>query len=188
MVVNYILPISCLLFWRSWFFPNSTILSRVINSLYITKTYLIRHAYMMPAKISFCWLKVWIIINNSQLQLVFHGIIEKYSCSSDDKEYVFHDCAECLSGKLYLLPDSNPDWESDLDSNSDSCTSCLVSFYHWVTPDKHVTKIDISESFQEATERFKESVVSLERYIYSKRSQNRHYNHVKEFLDRFLPM
>ena len=71
MVVNYILPISCLLFWRSWFFPNSRILSRVINSLFIIKTYLIRHAFMMPAKISFCWLKVWIIINNSQLQLVF---------------------------------------------------------------------------------------------------------------------
>ena len=101
---------------------------------------------------------------------------------------MFDDCAECSSGKLCLLPDSNLDSESDLDSTSDSYTSCLVSFYHWVTPDKHVTKIDISESFEEATERFKESVVSLKRYIYSKRSQDRHYNHVKESLDRFLPM
>ena len=71
MVVNYILPISCLLFRRSWVFPNSTTLSRVINSLLIIKTYLIRHAIAIPAKMLFCWLKVWIIINGSQLQLLF---------------------------------------------------------------------------------------------------------------------
>ena len=112
-----------------------------------------------------------------------HDIVEKYSCSSDDKDCMFDDCTECSSGKLCQLPDSNPDSESDLDSNSDSDTSCLVSFYHWETPDKHVTKIRISEPFEEATERFKESVVSLKRHIYSKRSQNRHYNHVKESLD-----
>ena len=112
-----------------------------------------------------------------------HDIVEKYSCSSDDKDCMFDDCTECSSGKLCQLPDSNPDSESDLDSNSDSDTSCLVSFYRWETPDKHVTKIRISEPFEEATERFKESVVSLKRHIYSKRSQNRHYNHVKESLD-----
>ena len=95
----------------------------------------------------------------------------------------FDDCTEYSSGKLCQLPDSNTYSESDLDSNSDSDTSCLVSFYHWETPDKHVTKIRISEPFEEATERFKESVVSLKRHIYSKRSQNRHYNHVKESLD-----
>ena len=27
--------------------------------------------FVIPAKISFCWLKVWIIINDSQLQLLF---------------------------------------------------------------------------------------------------------------------
>ena len=96
---------------------------------------------------------------------------------------MFDDCTECSSGKLCQLPDSNPDSESDLDSNSDSDTSCLVSFYCWETPDKHVTKIRINEPFEEPTERFKESVVSLKRHIYSKRSQNRHYNHVKESLD-----
>ena len=84
---------------------------------------------------------------------------------------------------LCQLPDSNPDSESDLNSNSDSDTSCLVSFCRWETPDMHVTKIRISESFKEVTERFKESVVSLKRHIYSKRFQNRHYNHVKESLD-----
>ena len=71
MVVNYILLISCLLFRKSWVVSNSTILSRAINGLFIIKTYLIRHAFVIPAKISFCWLKVWIIINDSQLQLVF---------------------------------------------------------------------------------------------------------------------
>ena len=71
MVVNYILPILCLLFRRSWVFPHSTTLSRVINSLFVIKTCLIRHAFVIPAKISFCWLKVWISINDAQLQLVF---------------------------------------------------------------------------------------------------------------------
>ena len=95
------------------------------------------------------------------------------------KDCMFDDCAECSSGKLCLLPDSNPDSESDLDSTADSDTSCLVSFYRWETPDKRVTKIGISEPFEKATMRFKESVVSLKRYTYSKRSQNRHYNHVR---------
>ena len=62
---------------------------------------------------------------------------------------------------LCQLPDSNPNSESDLDSNSSSDTSCLVS-------DMHVTKIRIREPFEEATKRFKESVVSLKRHIYSK--------------------
>ena len=33
-------------------------LSRAISSLFIIKTYLIRHFFVIPAKISFCWLKV----------------------------------------------------------------------------------------------------------------------------------
>ena len=74
------------------------------------------------------------------------------------KDCMFDDCAECSSGKLCLLPDSNPDSESDLDSKADSDTSCLVSFYRWETPDKRVTKIGISEPFEKATMRFKESV------------------------------
>ena len=72
-----------------------------------------------------------------------HDIVEKYSCSSDDKDCMFDDCTECSSGKLCQLPDFNPDSESDLDSNSDSDKSCLVSFYCWETLDKHVTKIRI---------------------------------------------
>ena len=51
------------------------------------------------------------------------------------------------------------------------------------TPDKHVTVVMlqkyISDPFEEATETFKESAVSFKRRIYSKRSQNHDYNHVK---------
>ena len=86
---------------------------------------------------------------------------------------MFDDCTECSSGKLCQLPDSNPDSESGLDSNSDSDTRCLISFYRWKTLDKHVTKTRVSEPFEEATERFKESVVSIKKHISSKRSQNR---------------
>ena len=77
---------------------------------------------------------------------------------------MFDDCTEFSSGKLCQLPDSNPDSESDLNSNSDSDTSCLVSFYHWQTPDKHVTKISITEPFEEATEGF--NPLSLSRDIF----------------------
>ena len=168
MVVNYVLPISCLLFRRSWVVPNLTILSRAINSLFIIKTYLIRHAFVIPA---FCWLKVWIIINDSQLQLVFlkHCMISlKNTAVHLMTGCMFDDCTECSSGKLCQLPDSNPDSESDFDSSSDFDTSCLVSFYRWKTPDKHVIKIRISEPFEGATERFKESIVSQEKYLFKK--------------------
>ena len=105
---------------------------------------------------------------STRLPETLHDIVEKYSCSSDDKDCMFDDCTECSSGNLCRLPDSNPDLESDLDSNSDSDTSCFLSFYRWETPDKHVTKICISEPFEEATERFKESLVSQETYLFKK--------------------
>ena len=76
----------------------------------------------------------------------------------------------------YLIP-------TLIQTNSDSDTGSLLSLYYWESPDKDVAKIRISEPFEEATEWFKESVVSLVRHIYSKRSQNRHCNHVKESLD-----
>ena len=40
-------------------------------------------------------------------------VIENSSCSSDDKDCMFDDCAECSPGKLCQLPDSNPDSESE---------------------------------------------------------------------------
>ena len=82
MVENYTLPISCLLFRRSWLFPNSTTLSRVINSLFIIKTYLIRHAFVIPAKKSFCWLKVWtfhLMIKIVCLMIVRNVNLENYA-------------------------------------------------------------------------------------------------------------
>ena len=119
------------------------------------------------------------ITASARLPETLHDIVEKHSCLSDDQDCMFDDCKECSSGKICQLPDSNPDSESDLNSNSDSDTSCLVSFHRWQTPDKHVTKIRVTEPFEEATEGFKESVESLKRHIYSKRFQDRHYNHVK---------
>ena len=155
--------------------------------MFIIKTYLIHHAFCDTCENIVLLAKG--LNNHKRLTTsapfpeIPHYIVDKYSCSSDDKDCTFDDCSECSSGKLYQLPHSNPGSEPDLDSNSYSNTSCLLSFYRWETPNKHVTKIRISEPFEEATERFKESVVSLKRHIYSKRSQNRHYNHVKESLD-----
>ena len=76
-----------------------------------------------------------------RLPKTLHDIVETYSCSSDEKDCMFDDCAECSSGKLCQLPDSNSDSESDLDSNSaDSDIRCLVSFYRWETPDSKLPK------------------------------------------------
>ena len=112
-----------------------------------------------------------------------HDIVEKYSCSSDNKQCMSNNCEKCSPGKLYQLPLNLPT-ESDTDSSFESDDSNnLVSFYRWETRDKYITKIQIREPFEEAAARFKKSIVSLKSHIYSKRAQNRYYNLVKESLD-----
>ena len=107
----------------------------------------------------------------------------KYSCSSDNKQCTSDNCEKCSSRELCPLPFNLPK-ESDTDSTSDSDDSNnLISFYRWETPDKHITKIQIRESFEEAAARFKKSIVSLKSHIYSKRVQNRHCNLLKDTLD-----
>ena len=107
----------------------------------------------------------------------------KYSCSSDNKQCTSDNCEKCSSRELCPLPFNLPT-ESDADSTSDSNDSNnLVSLYRWETPDKHITKIQIREPFEEAAARFKKSIVSLKSHIYSKRVQNRHYNLLKDSLD-----
>ena len=111
-----------------------------------------------------------------------HDIVEKYSCSSDNKQCESNNCEKCSSGELCQLPFNLPT-ESDTDSSSESDDSNnLVSFYSWETPDKHITKIQIREPFEEAAARFKKFIVTLKSHIYAKRAQNRHYNLVKESL------
>ena len=155
--------------WRRWLFPNSTASSRVINSLFIIKAYLIRHAFGIPAKLSFCWLKVWITINDSQPQSVFpkHRMMSlKFQLFIWwQRLYVWWLCW-MFTWKTMSITWFQPRFRIWIDSNSDYDTSCLVSFYRWETLDKHHTKIRISEPFDEATERFKESFVSLKRHIY----------------------
>ena len=112
-----------------------------------------------------------------------HDIVEKYSCSSDNKQCMSNNYKNCSSGELCQLFFNLPT-ESDTDSSSEfDDSNNLVSFYRWETPDKHITKIQIREPFEEAAGRFKKAIVSLKSHIYSKRAQNRHYNLVKESLD-----
>ena len=97
MVVNYILSISCLLFWKNWLFPKSTTLSRVINGLFKIKTYLIRHAFVIPAKISFCWLtseQLWTTHNDSQRLILseFFGFLIGDSLLETVKGNLFKKC------------------------------------------------------------------------------------------------
>ena len=65
-----------------------------------------------------------------------HDIVEKYSCSSDQKDFMFSDCTEIANGKLCQSTADN-----NSDSNSHSIVCDFVSFYRWETPDKHVTKV-----------------------------------------------
>ena len=111
-----------------------------------------------------------------------HDLVEQYSCSTDQKSCMYNECTDCSNGKLCeSLNNADSDLQSDSDSDSDSYN--LISFYRWETPDKHVSKVRISVNYDEAIDRFKESVTQLKRHIYSKRSQNRFYNGIKESLD-----
>ena len=59
---------------------------------------------------------------------------------------------------------------------------CL-STYSWETPDNQVTKNCISVQFEEAVDKFKESVIALKKHIFSKRVQSRTYNQIETYLD-----
>ena len=112
-----------------------------------------------------------------------HDLVERYSCSSDSKLCMFDQCEKCSSGKLCEAPSSiatNSCSESGSESDDDES---LVSFYRWETPEKHVKKLQINEPYDEAIARFKESIVALKSHIYSKRSQNKYYNNIKDSLD-----
>ena len=66
-----------------------------------------------------------------------HDIVEKYSCSSGNKQCISNNCEKCSSGELYQLPFNLPT-ESDTDCSSESDDSNnLVSFYRWETPEKY---------------------------------------------------
>ena len=111
-----------------------------------------------------------------------HDIVEKYSCSSDSKECMSDKCENCSLGRLCQLSIEPHESESGSSSNSDN-GECLVSFYRWETPEKHVQKIQLTECFDDASDRFKESIVVLKKHIYTKRAQTKHYNSIKESLD-----
>ena len=76
-----------------------------------------------------------------------HDIVEKYSCSSDNKQCMSNNCEKCSSGDFCQLPFNLPT-KSDTDSSSESDDfNNLVSFYRCEAPDKHITKIQIREPF-----------------------------------------
>ena len=90
-------------------------------------------------------------------------------------------CENCSAGGLCKL--TAPTSRDDSGSDSDSDNSSFVTFYRWGTPDKHVTKVQIREPFEDAASRFKQSIVTLKSHIYTKRSQNQHYKEIKESLN-----
>lgn len=110
-----------------------------------------------------------------------HDIVEAYSCTSDSKLCMFDECEGCSSGKLCVAPSKESDSESG--SSESESNESLTSFYRWETPVNHIKKIMIYEPYEDAITRFKESIVALKRHIYSKRSQNKHYNLIKSSLD-----
>ena len=109
-------------------------------------------------------------------------MVEKYSCSSDQKDYMFSDYTEISNGKLRQSTAYN-----NSDSNSHSIVGDLVSFYRWETSDKHVTKLLMYvlvyhwRNCQSIWRTCYCSYIPLD--IYSKGMQSQTYNQIKESLD-----
>ena len=80
---------------------------------------------------------------------------------------MFNDCTKCANGKLCQF----------------TLMITLIRIparIRMEIPDKHVTKVRISVPFEEAVDKFKQSVVNLKKHIYTKRQT---YNQIKECLD-----
>ena len=153
-----------------------------MNSLFIIKTYLICHAFVIPAKISFCWL----IINDSRLQLVL----------PEHRTISLKNTAVHLMTKIACLMIVQ---NVHLENYTNYPIPILIQELTWIlililiqaawylsTLWKHPTSVlpkYVSVSHLRKLPRDSKNSLSLKRHIYLKRSQNRHYNHVKESLD-----
>ena len=95
-----------------------------------------------------------------------HSLAEKYTCDSSARTCMFseNECCYFTGGTIEEFPDDCYD----------------VEYYEWAKVDGKVKKVVKSVDVEEAIELFNEQVKILKAHIFVKRTQNTHYNGLKE--------
>ena len=97
-----------------------------------------------------------------------HSLAEKYTCNSSSRTCMFseNECCHFTGVTMEEFPEDCHD----------------VEYYEWAKVDGKVKKVVKSVDVEEAIELFNEQVKILKAYIFVKRTQNAHYNRLKENL------
>ena len=97
-----------------------------------------------------------------------HSLAEKYTCDSSLRTCMFseNECCYFTGVTVEEFPDGCDD----------------VEYYEWAKVDGRVKKVVKSVDVEEAIELFNEQVKILKAHIFVKRTQNTHYNRLKENL------
>ena len=94
-----------------------------------------------------------------------HSLAEKYTCDSSSRTCMFSKNACYFTGvTMQEFPDNCDD----------------VEYYEWAKVDGKVKKVIKWVDVEEVTELFNEHVKTLKAHIFVKRTQNTHYNRLKE--------
>ena len=97
-----------------------------------------------------------------------HSLAEKYTCDFSSSTYMFSENECCYFTGVIM-----EEFLNDCDD---------VEYYEWAKVDGKVKKVVKSVDVEEAIELFNEQVKILKAYIFVKRTQNTHYNLLKENL------
>ena len=97
-----------------------------------------------------------------------HSLAEKYTCDSSSRSCMFSENKCCYFTGVTM--------EEFLDDCDD------VEYYEWAKIDGKLNEVVKSVDVEEAIELFNEQVKSLKAHIFVKRTQNTHYNWLKENL------
>ena len=94
-----------------------------------------------------------------------YSLAEKYTCDSSSRTCMFSENA------CYFTGVTMPEFPDNCDD---------VEYYIWAKVDGKVKKVIKSVNVEEVTELFNEHVKTLKAHIFVKRTQNTHYNRLKE--------
>ena len=129
-----------------------------------------------------------------KLPMSSHDIMEKFSCSSSSKHYMYDACCEICSSTDINIPDnmviiespkedSTDNGDDYHDDQSDQPKKKSVRFYEWGKSDEaKITKISRNLSVTDVTESLKQQIAVLKRHLFTKRTQASAYNEVMDNL------
>ena len=92
-------------------------------------------------------------------------LVEANACDSSQDVCMVRECELCLTSNLPL---------SDFDEENTT-----ISFLNWQRVDKNIAKINQSLSFDQATEKWNSTILTIKKHIYRKRKQVASYNQQK---------